>query len=230
MALSITKPLVFCMFSQDLLNVQCIFSSTEQRPFLGYSRRSRVLYLSSFLTVMDELWRKRLVGAGSMKEVSKWAGLVAAIWVQSFAGNSAAYANYSSKLKSVLTLTQVQLNYLALCKDLGENVGILAGFVCNKVPPWVILSVAALEGLLGFGSLWLVASGTISPRPLWQVEPNGKTVRLKRGNKATIVYWGSQVFLYLRGVDSYPKYNFMMSYLPKSSILARWLLKAIWIS
>ncbi|MCO5585738.1 hypothetical protein L7F22_039674 [Adiantum nelumboides] len=104
-----------------------------------------------------------------MKEVSKWAGLVAAIWVQSFAGNSAAYANYSSKLKSVLTLTQVQLNYLALCKDLGENVGILAGLVCNKVPPWVILSVAALEGLLGFGSLWLVASGTISPRPLWQV-------------------------------------------------------------
>ncbi|KAI5078982.1 hypothetical protein GOP47_0006653 [Adiantum capillus-veneris] len=118
---------------------------------------------------MDELWRKRLFGGGSLKEVSKWTGLVAAIWVQAFAGNSAAYANYSSKLKSVLSLTQVQLNYLALCKDLGENVGILAGLVCNKVPPWVILLVAALEGFLGFGSLWLVASGTIDPRPLWQM-------------------------------------------------------------
>lgn len=118
---------------------------------------------------MDELWRRKRASWGSMKEVSKWAGLVAAIWVQAFAGNSAAYANYSSKLKSVLGLTQVQLNYLALFKDLGENVGIMAGLVCNKVPPWVILLVASLEGFLGFGSLWLVASGTINPRPLWQM-------------------------------------------------------------
>ncbi|KAI5078262.1 hypothetical protein GOP47_0005933 [Adiantum capillus-veneris] len=59
---------------------------------------------------MDELWRKRLFGGGSLKEVSKWTGLVAAIWVQAFAGNSAAYANYSSKLKSVLSLTQLLLS------------------------------------------------------------------------------------------------------------------------
>eukprot|EP00250_Pteridium_aquilinum_P009357 c18617_g1_i1 orf=362-2227(+) len=118
---------------------------------------------------MGEYWRRWRAKRGSMKEVSKWTGLVAAIWVQAFAGNGAAYANYSSTLKSVLGLTQVQLNYLALSKDLGENVGIMAGLVCNKVPPWVILLVAAIEGFLGFGSLWLVASKTISARPLWQM-------------------------------------------------------------
>ena len=99
----------------------------------------------------------------------KWAGLVAAIWVQAFAGNTFAYANYSATLKSELELNQVELNYLALSKDFGENVGLLAGILCNHVPPWVILFIAALEGLLGFGSLWLVASKTIASRPLWQV-------------------------------------------------------------
>ena len=107
--------------------------------------------------------------AEETKKLIKWAGLVAAIWVQAFAGNTFAYANYSATLKSELELNQVELNYLALSKDFGENVGLLAGILCNHVPPWVILSIAALEGLLGFGSLWLVASKTIASRPLWQV-------------------------------------------------------------
>ena len=105
-----------------------------------------------------------------ISDLWRWMGLVAAIWVQAFAGNAAAYANYSATLKSVLQLSQVQLNYLALSKDLGENMGLLAGLICNKVPPWIILSVAALEGFLGFGTLWLVASDTVRLRPpLWQV-------------------------------------------------------------
>ena len=67
----------------------------------------------------------------------------------------------------------MQLNYLALSKDLGENMGLIAGLMCNKVPPWIILSVAALEGFLGFGTLWLVASDTLGLRPpLWQVNPS----------------------------------------------------------
>eukprot|EP00249_Psilotum_nudum_P011628 c23286_g1_i1 orf=254-2155(+) len=105
----------------------------------------------------------------SLSEVSKWMGLVAAIWVQAFAGNGSAYANYSSTLKTVLRYNQVQLNYLAFAKDFGENVGILAGLVCNKVPPWIILLIAALEGFVGFGVLWLVADEAINPRPLWQM-------------------------------------------------------------
>ena len=112
--------------------------------------------------------------AEETKKLIKWAGLVAAIWVQAFAGNTFAYANYSATLKSVLQLSQVQLNYLALSKDLGENMGLFAGLICNKVPPWIILSVAALEGFLGFGTLWLVASETLGLRPpLWQVSPSG---------------------------------------------------------
>lgn len=109
-------------------------------------------------------WRKN-----RLPPLTKWMGLVAAIWVQAFAGNSFVYADYSSSLKSILNLNQVQLNYLALSKDFGENVGILAGLLCNKLPPWVILSIAALEGFLGFGAVWLVASGTVDPCPLWQM-------------------------------------------------------------
>lgn len=105
----------------------------------------------------------------SLPAVSRWMGLVAAIWVQAFAGNGSAYANYSSTLKSVLDISQVQLNYLALSKDFGESFGILAGLICNKVPPWVVLSIAAAEGFFGYGVLWLVTSGKIDPRPLWQM-------------------------------------------------------------
>ena len=68
-------------------------------------------------------------GERMVREVvaTKWVGLAAAIWVQASAGNAYMFAFYSPSLKSVLHYNQLQLNNLGVAKDIGENVGLLAG-------------------------------------------------------------------------------------------------------
>ncbi|KAJ7549735.1 hypothetical protein O6H91_07G065600 [Diphasiastrum complanatum] len=67
---------------------------------------------------------------------SKWMGLVASIWVQAFAGGSYNFANYSPMLKHILGYSQLELNNLGVAKDVGDSVGTLAGYFCNKLPAW----------------------------------------------------------------------------------------------
>lgn len=102
-------------------------------------------------------------------EATKWVGLAAAIWVQASAGNAYMFAFYSPTLKSILHYNQLQLNNLGVAKDIGENVGLLAGLLCNKLPAWTLLCIGALFGFLGYGTLWLVVSGQIAPLPYWQM-------------------------------------------------------------
>ncbi|CAM6039586.1 unnamed protein product [Sphagnum compactum] len=106
---------------------------------------------------------------GAAVTATKWVGLAAAMWVQASGGNAYMFAFYSSKLKSVLHYNQVQVNNLGVAKDLGENVGLLAGYLCNKVPPWALLSIGAAAGFLGYGVTWLVVSEHIGALPYWQM-------------------------------------------------------------
>lgn len=110
-----------------------------------------------------------MVRASNALVATKWVGLSAAIWVQASAGNAYMFAFYSPTLKYVLSYNQVQLNNLGVAKDFGENVGLLAGVLCNKLPPWTLLCTGALCGFVGYGSLWLVVSGQIAPIPYWQM-------------------------------------------------------------
>ncbi|KAL6952748.1 hypothetical protein U1Q18_050562 [Sarracenia purpurea var. burkii] len=41
-----------------------------------------------------------------------------------------------------------QLTILGVANDVGENVGVLSGIACNKLPPWVVLSVGPLAFVL----------------------------------------------------------------------------------
>ncbi|CAM6029741.1 unnamed protein product [Sphagnum balticum] len=108
-----------------------------------------------------------MVGAGGAAK--KWIGLVAGMWVEASAGNAYTFAFYSTKLKHVLHYHQFQLNNLGVAKDIGENVGLLAGALCNSLPPWVMLSIGATTGFIGYGMLWLVVSQQIAPLPYWQM-------------------------------------------------------------
>ncbi|KAL5991698.1 hypothetical protein ACLOJK_012608 [Asimina triloba] len=95
-----------------------------------------------------------------------WVGLAAAVWVQIAAGNAYNFPLYSHSLKSVLGYNQQQLTILGVANDIGENVGILPGIACNKLPPWALLSIGTLACLLGYGLLWLAVSQTLS-LPYW---------------------------------------------------------------
>ena len=99
----------------------------------------------------------------------KWLGFVAAIWVQAISGNNYTFSNYSDALKSLMNLTQLELNNLSVAKDVGKAFGLLAGFASDKLPTWVILLIGSVEGLVGYGAQWLVVSETIKPLSYWQV-------------------------------------------------------------
>ncbi|KAF9613805.1 hypothetical protein IFM89_011974 [Coptis chinensis] len=96
-----------------------------------------------------------------------WVGLGAAVWVQIAAGNAYNFPLYSHSLKSVLGFSQQQLTMLGVANDIGENVGLLPGIVCNKLPTWAMLSIGVVACFLGYGVLWLAISQTVQSLPYW---------------------------------------------------------------
>lgn len=101
---------------------------------------------------------------------TKWLGFVTAVWVQAISGNNYTFSNYSDALKTLMNLTQLQLNNLSVAKDIGKAFGLLAGLASDILPTWLILLIGSLEGLLGYGAQWLVVSQRIKPLPYWQVQ------------------------------------------------------------
>ncbi|KAK9706254.1 hypothetical protein RND81_07G113600 [Saponaria officinalis] len=96
-----------------------------------------------------------------------WVGLGAAVWVQICAGNAYNFPLYSHSLKSVLGFNQRQITMLGVANDIGENVGILPGIVCNNFPPWVLLSIGAFSCFFGYGLLWLSLTRILLSVPYW---------------------------------------------------------------
>ncbi|KAH0974684.1 hypothetical protein GBA52_016583 [Prunus armeniaca] len=92
----------------------------------------------------------------------KWMILVVTIWIQAFTGTNFDFSSYSSSLKSVLGISQVQLNYLATASDLGKVLGWSSGLALMYFPLWVVLFVAAFMGFIGYGIQWLVIRQIIS--------------------------------------------------------------------
>ncbi|XP_010526898.1 PREDICTED: protein NUCLEAR FUSION DEFECTIVE 4-like [Tarenaya hassleriana] len=105
----------------------------------------------------------------SSSSALKWLGFVTAVWVQAISGNNYTFSNYSDALKSLMNLTQLQLNNLSVAKDVGKAFGILAGLASDRLPTPLILLIGSLEGLLGYGVQWLVVSRRIQPLSYWQM-------------------------------------------------------------
>ncbi|KAF9682187.1 hypothetical protein SADUNF_Sadunf05G0082600 [Salix dunnii] len=99
----------------------------------------------------------------------KWLGFVTAIWVQAISGNNYTFSNYSDALKSIMALTQLQLNTLSVAKDVGKAFGLLSGIASDRLSTSVILLIGSFEGLIGYGVQWLVVSQRIHPLPYWQM-------------------------------------------------------------
>ncbi|KAI4356167.1 hypothetical protein L6164_000210 [Bauhinia variegata] len=97
-----------------------------------------------------------------IEESRKWMILVATTWIQAFTGTNFDFSSYSSDLKSVLNITQVQLNYLSVASDLGKAFGWCSGVSLLYFPLWVVVLLSAFMGLVGYGLQWLVIQGLIS--------------------------------------------------------------------
>ncbi|KMZ67035.1 Nodulin-like / Major Facilitator Superfamily protein [Zostera marina] len=99
----------------------------------------------------------------------KWLGFVTAVWVQTISGNNYTFSNYSDALKTLMGVTQLQLNNLSVAKDVGKAFGIFAGIASDRLPTSIILLFGSIQGLVGYGAQWLVVSKTIAPLPYWQM-------------------------------------------------------------
>ncbi|KAL6536321.1 hypothetical protein OROGR_012893 [Orobanche gracilis] len=92
----------------------------------------------------------------------KWMILVATIWIQAFTGTNFDFSAYSTEMKAVLGISQVQLNYLATASDLGKAVGWSSGLALMWLPLWAVLFAAAVMGLVGYGAQWLVLTNVVA--------------------------------------------------------------------
>ncbi|KAF3644812.1 Peroxidase 52 [Capsicum annuum] len=99
----------------------------------------------------------------------QWMSLVGALWLQSMAGTNTNFPAYSSQIKKLLSISQIQLNNLAFASDAGKLLGWFAGIAANYLPLWVVLLIGATLGLIGYGVQYLFLINYIHSLSYWHV-------------------------------------------------------------
>ncbi|KAI3742574.1 hypothetical protein L1987_60261 [Smallanthus sonchifolius] len=85
----------------------------------------------------------------------QWLSLVGTIWLQSISATNTNFPAYSSELKLLLSLSQLQLNNLAFASDAGKLFGFVSGVVAVYFPLWLVLVIGSALGFIGYGAQYL---------------------------------------------------------------------------
>ncbi|KAD3338462.1 hypothetical protein E3N88_33983 [Mikania micrantha] len=81
----------------------------------------------------------------------QWLSLVGTIWLQSISATNSNFPAYSSQLKLLLSLSQLQLNNLAFASDAGKLFGFVSGIATVYLPLWIVLLIGSSLGFIGYG-------------------------------------------------------------------------------
>lgn len=100
---------------------------------------------------------------------SRWMMVVACFLILSFAGSNYIFGLYSQTIKVSMGYDQEVIDTLAFFKDLGANVGIIAGLINEFCPPWVVLTMGSAMNLSGYLMIWLSVTGRVAKPALWQM-------------------------------------------------------------
>lgn len=103
------------------------------------------------------------------EEALQWLSLVAVVWLQFINGTNTNFPAYSSELKKLLSISQLQLNNLAFASDAGKILGCIAGLAADHLPFSVVLIIASTLGFIGYGVQFLYVSKLVSSLSYWQV-------------------------------------------------------------
>ncbi|KAF8780637.1 hypothetical protein HU200_001239 [Digitaria exilis] len=99
--------------------------------------------------------------------LGRWFMVFASVMILSASGATFIFGMYSKVLKTSLGYDQRTLNTLAFFKDLGYNVGILAGLINEVTPPWIGLSIGAALNMFGYLMIYLAIDGRTARPPVW---------------------------------------------------------------
>ncbi|CAK9194211.1 unnamed protein product [Sphagnum jensenii] len=104
-------------------------------------------------------------GGGEERRIwnNRWFVLVAAMWLQACAGIGYMFGAISPVMKTSLGYNQKQINRLGVAKDIGDSVGLLAGTLCDVLPPWALILLGAVQNFVGYGWLWLTVTRRVAP-------------------------------------------------------------------
>ncbi|RDX96938.1 Protein NUCLEAR FUSION DEFECTIVE 4, partial [Mucuna pruriens] len=97
----------------------------------------------------------------------RWVVFVCAMWDMSFAGTSYMFGSISPVIKTSMGYNQKQVAFLSVAKDLGDNVGLLAGKISQVSPIWALILVGVFQNVLGYGLVWLIVTHQFPALPLW---------------------------------------------------------------
>ncbi|KAL8141373.1 hypothetical protein V2J09_007394 [Rumex salicifolius] len=98
-----------------------------------------------------------------------WLSLVGMIWLQSINGTNTNFPAYSSQLKQLLSLSQLQLNSLASASDAGKLFGWFSGLAALYLPLWLVLMIGSALGLIGYGVQYLFVIRLIPSLSYWSI-------------------------------------------------------------
>ncbi|KAF5733719.1 protein NUCLEAR FUSION DEFECTIVE 4-like [Tripterygium wilfordii] len=108
------------------------------------------------------------LGISDMKSLAvqvitgRWFMVFASFLIMAAAGATYMFGLYSEDIKDALGYDQTTLNLLSFFKDLGANVGVLAGLINEVTPPYVVLSVGAVLNFFGYFMIWLAVTKKMS--------------------------------------------------------------------
>lgn len=99
----------------------------------------------------------------------RWFMFFGSLLIMSTAGATYMFGSYSSDIKEALGYDQTTLNLLSFFKDLGANVGVLAGLLNEVTPPWFILLIGGILNFFGYFMIWLAVTKRISKPQIWHM-------------------------------------------------------------
>ncbi|KAI3450265.1 hypothetical protein Pfo_006930 [Paulownia fortunei] len=99
----------------------------------------------------------------------QWLSLVATIWLQSVNGTNSNFPAYSSELKRILSISQLQLNNLASASDAGKLLGWISGIAVAHLPLWLVLLIGSMLGLVGYGVQFLFLTNQVPSLSYWHI-------------------------------------------------------------
>ncbi|MCO5595411.1 hypothetical protein L7F22_049453 [Adiantum nelumboides] len=99
----------------------------------------------------------------------RWMMAVASFYILSCCGTSYIFGIYSGAIKKELHYNQETLDTLSFFKDIGGNVGIIAGLMNDVLPAWTVLIVGGIMNLFGYLMIWLAVTHRVARPPTWQM-------------------------------------------------------------